>query len=202
MMKHANSRAIVNYWQALRGRANAPMQRDLRPADIKTALPQLFVLQRFDADHFVFRLAGTGYCSLFGREFRMQNILSIAQGPQRRYLGLMLDRVLDLPCMGIADVRIETLSGLHAEMEYIFLPLADADGRINRLLGTANIVDWGSASVYDRFARQSLTALQIKDIADLPPAEPIKRVDPVPVRPAARSRTRLELVASQETPIR
>lgn len=199
MIKHPNARALATYWQSLRGRANAPMQRDLRPADIKPVLPSMFVLQRFDASHFVFRLAGTGYCALFGREFRMQNILTIAEGPQRRYLSVMLDRVLDLPCIGVAQARLETLSGLDAEMEYLFLPLADSDGRINRILGSANIVDWGSASVYDRFARQSLTALQIKDPADLPPAEPIERPDAVR-GPTARPRARLELVTTNETP--
>ena len=39
--------------------------------------PYTFILQRFDSEHAVFRLAGTEICHLFGREFRDQNFLNL-----------------------------------------------------------------------------------------------------------------------------
>lgn len=163
MIEHNNALTLFRYWQNVRGEAAAPQQRNLRPSEMKDLLPGVFVLQRFDAHHFVFRLAGTGYCALFGREFRTQNILALFQGPARKYLSVLLDRVIGLPCGGVAQTRAETLSGDHCLLEYLFLPLADSDGRINRILGTANVTDWGTASHYDRFARQGLLSLQVLD---------------------------------------
>jgi hypothetical protein len=168
MIEHQNGQLLVSYWQRIRDGAPAPKQLLLHPAEIKKILPNVFVLQRFDAHHFVFRLAGTGYCAMFGREFRTQNILSLFQGPARRYLGVMLDRVVGLTCLGVAETRAETLSGDHCYLEYVFLPVADSDGRINRVLGTANVRDWGTASPYDRFARQSLLRMQVADPGELP----------------------------------
>lgn len=173
MIEHKNGQLLVSYWQRVRNGAPAPKQLLLHPAEIKKILPNVFVLQRFDPHHFVFRLAGTGYCAMFGREFRTQNILSLFQGPARRYLGVMLDKVVGLTCIGVAETRAETLSGDHCYLEYVFLPVSDADGRVNRILGTANVRDWGTASGYDRFARQSLLRMQVADPGDLdntPPA--------------------------------
>ncbi len=181
MIEHKNALTLFRYWQNVRGEAAAPQQRNLRPSEMKDLLPGVFVLQRFDAHHFVFRLAGTGYCALFGREFRTQNILALFQGPARKYLSVLLDRVIALPCGGVAQTRAETLAGDHCLLEYLFLPLADSDGRINRILGTANVTDWGTASHYDRFARQGLLSLQVLDPAFAEPT-PVKG-EPAPDHP-------------------
>ncbi|MFO1186406.1 MAG: PAS domain-containing protein [Alphaproteobacteria bacterium] len=165
MIQHRNAQTLYRHWLRLRAESPAPQQRALHPADIKELLPHLFVLQRFDPDHYVFRLAGTGYCALFGREFRTQNILALFQGPARKYLSVFFDRIVALPCGGIAETRAETLAGEHCLIEHVFLPIADADNRINRILGIANVTDWGTASVFDRFARQTLFALKVLDPA-------------------------------------
>ena len=183
MIEHKNARTLLRYWQRVRRGAQAPQQRTLRPSEMKELLPNIFVLQRFDPHHFVFRLAGTGYCALFGREFRTQNLLALFQGPARKYLSVLLDRVVGLPCVGIGQARAETLSGDHCQLEYLFLPLADSDGRVNRLLGTANVTDWGTASVYDRFARQTLLSLQVLDPAQAGP-EPLDPGDADPTETA------------------
>jgi hypothetical protein len=177
MIEHKNALTLFRYWQDVRGEAAAPQQRNLKPSEMKDLLPSVFVLQRFDAHHFVFRLAGTGYCSLFGREFRTQNMLGLFQGPARRYLSVALDRVVAVPCGGVMQTRAETLSGDHCSLEYLFLPLADSDGRINRILGSANVTDWGTASHYDRFARQGLMSLQILD-PSFPEPTPVKDETP------------------------
>lgn len=182
MIQHPNARALYAYWQDLRGDAAAPQQRTLTPAAIKDLLPHLFVLQRFDPQHFVFRLAGTGYCALFGREFRTQNILALFQGPARRYLGVLLDRIVSLPCGGVAETRAETLNGDHCLIEHVFLPIADSDNRITRLLGIANVVDWETASAFDRFARQTLFSLNVID-----PSQPHTPVPELPVHAARRA---------------
>jgi hypothetical protein len=178
MIEHSNARTLLRYWHEVRRDSPAPQQRLLKPSDMKDLLPSLFVLQRFDPDHFVFRLAGTGYCAMFGREFRTQNILALFQGPARKYLSVLLDRVISLPCIGVAQARAETLAADHCELEYLFLPLADADARINRIIGIVNVTDWGTASVYDRFARQNLLSLQVMDPAGPLPALAIEEKKP------------------------
>jgi len=177
MIQHRNAQTLYRHWQRLRAGSPAPQQRALHPADIKEVLPQIFVLQRFDPDHYVFRLAGTGYCALFGREFRTQNILALFQGPARKYLSVFFDRVVSLPCGGIAETRAETLAGEHCLIEHVFLPIADSDNRINRILGIANVTDWGTASVFDRFARQTIFALKVLDPSS---AAPVEEAEPSP----------------------
>lgn len=162
-MEHKNAQELLRYWQTLNGETTVPQQRHLKPAEMKNILPSVFVLQRYDAQHFTFRLAGTGYCALFGREFRTQNILALFQDHTRKYFGVLLDRVVGVPCAGIAQAQAETLSGETCSLEYLLLPLADADGRVNRILGTANVTSWGTASRFDRFAHQKLISMQVRD---------------------------------------
>jgi hypothetical protein len=178
MIQHPNAQALYGCWQRLRGEASAPQQRALRPAEMKELLPYLFVLQRFDANHYVFRLAGTGYCTLFDREFRTQNMLTLFQGPARTYLRLLFDRIVSLPCGGIAEIRAETLADEHCLIEYVFLPIADSDNRVSRILGIASVTDWACASVFDRFARQTILSLKVLDPSAWQPVEPAPTPEP------------------------
>src|SRR5881628_908201 len=65
-VKHASSRLLYGYWNALRGSRAAPDRGDIEPGGMRRALGDSFILAFDAADDHLFRLAGTRICGLFG----------------------------------------------------------------------------------------------------------------------------------------
>ncbi len=76
-MRNPKTRALYHYWNGLRQGRDVPCRNDIEPRQIKNLLPDIFILEHFDNDHLVFRLAGTRLCEFYGREFRAHNFLSL-----------------------------------------------------------------------------------------------------------------------------
>ena len=69
-MKHAASRELYTYWQALRGRRPAPQRAEIEPGAIRHVLSEAFIVALDRGTGYPFRLAGTRVCALFGRELK------------------------------------------------------------------------------------------------------------------------------------
>ena len=69
-MKLQTTRQLYRYWRGLRGDQDVPFRFQVDPADMRTFLPEVFVLSRQSPACYPFRIAGTGLCSYFGRELR------------------------------------------------------------------------------------------------------------------------------------
>ena len=107
-MKNPKSRALYHYWNGLRQGREVPCRKDIDPRQIKMLLPDIFILERFDHDHLVFRLAGTRICDFYGREFRAHNFLTLWRGRDRFQMRDFLKDVLDKPAPGVAMSRAES----------------------------------------------------------------------------------------------
>ena len=69
-MKHATTRMIFAYWDALRGERSAPERGEIEPGEIRHVLADTFVLEVAPERNATIRLAGTRICAFFGRELR------------------------------------------------------------------------------------------------------------------------------------
>ena len=74
-MKHAASRELYTYWQALRGRRPAPQRAEIEPGAIRHVLSEAFIVALDRGAGYPFRLAGTRVCALFGRELKGESFL-------------------------------------------------------------------------------------------------------------------------------
>ncbi|MEE2527252.1 PAS domain-containing protein [Hyphobacterium sp. HN65] len=134
-MLHSHSRTLVSYWDSRRREASVPARADIAAGELKAILGNLFMLQRHDPSHHVFRLAGTRLCDLHNRELRDQNFLSLWRGYDRAQMKLLLESVLANRAPAHAYATAETLNGDKIEVEMVFTPLASRAGQVDRILG-------------------------------------------------------------------
>lgn len=162
-MKHFLTRLLFRYWCSLSRDGELPFRRQVEPRLIKPVLPYTFILQRFDDDHIVYRLAGTELCHLFGREFREQNFLHMWDGSHRRAIRALIDQMFTDDKAALVNFTAETLDQMQYPCELLLLPMLDEDGSPSRILGAA--VPLGSTAGLGnrKFITQSVTALSLFD---------------------------------------
>ncbi|WP_421791213.1 PAS domain-containing protein [Hyphobacterium sp.] len=134
-MMHAHARTLMSYWDSRRRDDAVPARADIAASDLRDLLGNLFMLQRHDASHHVFRLAGTKLCELHQRELRDQNFLSFWRGYDREQVRLLLESVLANAAPGGAHLTAHSLNGDKLEVELVVTPIASASGKVDRLLG-------------------------------------------------------------------
>jgi hypothetical protein len=76
-MKHASIRARYDYWKARCGARLAPECADIEPEAIRNLLADSFILAFEPCARHPYRIAGTRFCVLFGRELQGEAFLNI-----------------------------------------------------------------------------------------------------------------------------
>lgn len=162
-MKHFLTRLLFRYWCTLSRDGELPSRRQVEPRLIKPVLPYTFILQRFDLDHIVFRLAGTELCHLFGREFRDQNFLHLWEGSERRSIRALIEQMFEDDHAAVINIVAETMDKTQYPCEILLLPMLDEDGDASRILGA--IIPLGSTTgLNDRkFVSQLVKAVTLYD---------------------------------------
>lgn len=134
-MRHAQSKALHAYWKTRRQGGSAPMRADIEPQDISSLLGHIFMLQRVDPDHHVFRLAGTEVCGLYQREFRDQNFLSLWRGHDASHMQALLESCLATVSPASVIAAASTFDMVELPVEISLLPLRGRAGLVDRVLG-------------------------------------------------------------------
>jgi hypothetical protein len=134
-MKHAATRMLFSYWDALRGERAAPERGEIEPGEIRHVLADTFILEIGDNQRCEFRLAGTRICALFGRELKGEEFVGIwnedARDEARRNV-----EIVTLETAGVvAGLVGETPSGASLDLELILLPLRHRSKTHSRVLG-------------------------------------------------------------------
>lgn len=140
-MRHAQSKALHAYWQTRRQGGAVPHRADIEPQDIAGLLGHVFILWRADAQHHIFRLAGTHLCDLYQREFREQNFLSLWHGHDRTHVQAVLESAISSIAPASMIARACTLDQLQLPVEVTLLPLRGSAGEIDRILGLFQPLD-------------------------------------------------------------
>ncbi len=149
-MRHATSRQLHAYWDALRAGRAAPGRDEIDPAAIRGILASVFVLdvaavplpRSADA---TFRLSGTRLDALFGRTLRGSTFDRLWSSRTAALAGRALDTVIEgrSPFVGQAVGGPEGCVGV--EFELVLLPLTSSGrfgGRVLGALSTIATPDW------------------------------------------------------------
>ncbi|ARM88549.1 PAS domain-containing protein [Rhizobium sp. CIAT894] len=126
---------IFDYWNRIRGAADAPLKSQVEPSAVPHLLQSLFILETREAGDIGFRLAGTRICDLFGRDLRGERFSSLWANGQ--------DADIERTAMGVMDHAMPALFnatgystvGHQASFEIIMMPLRSPHGTCDRLLG-------------------------------------------------------------------
>jgi hypothetical protein len=167
--QHPDSKALMGCWQALNNREEMSVGGDNSALNARGLVNRMFLLQRTDAAHSVFRLAGVAVTSLFGRDLREHDFSSLWVEAHRGLARGLVESALSAP--GPACVRAlgRTVTGRTQSLEIVLLPLVDDEKRPARLLGLIQPLGRRPA------AAQPFVSLQATAVFPALPPEPARR---------------------------
>lgn len=134
-MKHAATRMLFSYWDALRGERAAPERGEIEPGEIRHILSDTFILELGHSGHTEFRLAGTRLCALFGRELKGRRFMELWGAAGERELLRALQTVTDETAGVVAGLKATTDEGGSLDCELLMLPLRHRGQTHARVLG-------------------------------------------------------------------
>lgn len=134
-MKHPASRMLFSYWDALRGERAAPERGEIEPGEIRHILADTFVLELGPTREARFRLAGTRFCALFGRELRDARIVDLWPEPTRHDVRRNIDVVVDETAGVLCGLLGSTEDGETVDLELLLLPVRHRGRPDVRMLG-------------------------------------------------------------------
>lgn len=144
-MRHKTSFEIFNYWNQVRGSADAPLRAQIEPDCIRRILPQIFILEMTDHGQARFRLAGTMVCNFFGRELRDDVFSSLWSGCHVDSAVNIALGVMNHAAPALLNANGLTAGGRSMSFEIILLPMRSSPDRCDRLLGClvpTNSIAW------------------------------------------------------------
>lgn len=128
-------RRLHEYWQARSSRRGAmPLRQDIEPGELRDLLPFIMLVDvEQDPLRFRYRLVGTRVVEFNHQEFTGLYLGAIGWQDEQ----LLLDAYIDvtatrLPLFGYYTWELR--SGALGNCEFVLLPLADEQGRINQVL--------------------------------------------------------------------
>jgi hypothetical protein len=161
-MKHATSRMLFSYWDALRGQRAAPERGDIDPGEIRHILADSFILEIEPQGAAAIRLAGTRLCALFGRELKGSPLHELwpesARDEVRHFIEIVTDETAGL----VAGLVGSTPEGATVELEMLLLPLRHGGQTHSRILGAMSpmfVPPWLGLYALDRLETASLRVI-------------------------------------------
>lgn len=158
-MRHVQSQALHAYWSTRRQGGSAPMRADIDPQEISGLLGYIFMLERMDPAHHVFRLAGTELCSLYQREFREQNFISLWRGHDVNHVQALLESSMATVSPASVIAHASTIDAESLPVEISFLPLRGRAGVVDRTLGLFQPLERT-----DRFSNRPIVRTDLAEI--------------------------------------
>ncbi len=139
-MRTKGTLELFQYWNRLRGDRQAPGRAEIEPADIKTLLPDTFILEEDLGGKPIFRLAGTRLCAIFGRELKGFAFSSLWNDRNRRMVGRLMGYSLHDNAVVVCSFTGTSRNNRSCDFEIIMLPLRNS-GEGVRVLGAIISVD-------------------------------------------------------------
>jgi hypothetical protein len=161
-MKHATSRMLFSYWDALRGQRAAPERGDIEPGEIRHILADSFILEIESQATASFRLAGTRLCALFGRELKGSALPELWPEGARDEVRHLIEIVTDETAGLVVGLVGATPEGATVELEMLLLPLRHGGHTHSRILGAISPVSvppWIGLYALDRLETASLRVI-------------------------------------------
>ncbi len=162
-MKHATSRMLFAYWDALRGERAAPDRGEIQPGAMRHILADTFILAREDDRIATFRLAGARICALMGRNLRDVPLRDLWAKAEDEDAERLADIVLEDTAGVVAGLQAWNHNGSELPMELVMLPLRHRGRTHDRLIGAlspATVPSWAGLVPLCRLSIRSLRIIE------------------------------------------
>ena len=190
-MRHKNSLDLFAYWNRRRGDRPAPTRSDIEPSDIRRLLPSVFICEVAKGDEMMFRLAGTGVCSLMGKELKGSPLTALWFRDGRRNANRAALAVAFRAAPVVKSLEGLSKGGRVLQAELLMLPVTGPSGLHDRLVGVLSAIDPPFWTGHDPVVSFSTTGIRFLDPARDPlflanrpevelPRYPARPADPVP----------------------
>lgn len=126
---------LFQYWNAIRAERDLPRRDEIDPGQIRSLLPNLFILQRQADGDIRFRLAGTHVCALFGQELRDQKFAALWLDGEADKTARIAEQVMAQHAPVLLSAWGATGTAEPLDTELLLAPLASRDGTGDRVLG-------------------------------------------------------------------
>lgn len=173
-MKHATSRMLFSYWDALRRERAAPDRGEVEPARIRHILADTFILGAEPDGEHRFRLAGTRCSALFGRDLKDAPFSGLWSGRDHDRAGGLIEIVTAETSGLVAGLAGRTDAGMSIDLELVLLPLRHLGRTHARVLGAISprsVPSWMGLVPVTSLETRSLRVIR-DEIA--PPPRPAK----------------------------
>jgi hypothetical protein len=127
-MLHPGNRTLFRYWEAIRGDISAPKRDWLDLRQIRSLIPFLYMIERKPEADYVWRLAGTQVCGLWGMEVTGKPALALRERFEHETVTRLLDAVVDGHQPFVMRFRMHSGSGASVAAEFTGLPLQARNG--------------------------------------------------------------------------
>lgn len=161
-MKHATTRTIFSYWDALRRERAAPERGEIEPGAIRQVLADTVILEITAEREAEIRLAGTRICAFFGRELRGETFPHLWHAESVAEIERATEIVLEDTAGVVAGLKAFTDEGASVDFEMILLPLrhrGKPQARILGALSAAVVPPWTGLYPVRHFTTSSLRVL-------------------------------------------
>jgi hypothetical protein len=140
-MQKQSTKALYDYWNALRGARSAPDRRDIDPTRIRSALANTFILELTESNEFNFRLAGSHICTAYARELKGRSFTRLWHPRDRDAMETLVRAVTE--DHAVALVTFSGMTAIHTRLsvETILLPVRHNGSTQTRLLGAMTAID-------------------------------------------------------------
>ncbi len=134
-MRHKTTQTVFDHFNRIRNGNSAPLRADLHPDELKSALPDIFILEMDRGGNLVFRLAGTRVCTILGQELRGEQFVAAWHASHRHKMKLAAEAVLANQAPMTVAIRSMAEEENDGELEMLLLPLSSRPGIVDRLYG-------------------------------------------------------------------
>jgi hypothetical protein len=134
-LSHSNTARMLDYWEARRSDGDAPLRSGIDPADFADVVTQAFLIGREQPGAYPFRLAGALLEDLHRGPLVGLDFVQLWAGADRLRIQNAVEAAFARRQALIAIAQGRSLSGAQAKLEILFAPLADRQGRVDRMLG-------------------------------------------------------------------
>lgn len=133
---HPSGLELFHFWEAARGVRPAPNRDVLDLKRIRRLLPALFILEHgLSPGSLIWRLAGTGVCSIFAGELTGTDVFDGWKQAERDIIGNHLFTVITAQRPALLRFRLTTDRGQAILADMAAFPVVAADGHTPQVLG-------------------------------------------------------------------
>lgn len=138
----AGPRAVLDYWEALRGTRRMPPRAAFNPMAVRQHLPNIFMLERADDGSWRYRVVGSVISEFFGVGnpvgMTPEDIFGANADGALRPLGMCRDR--RAPCMHTASASWIYCDRHYVHYTVLLVPFGESDAEVDKVLCCAEFV--------------------------------------------------------------